>query len=62
MTLCKTYQIRYDDFDEYVFSLGASTRLDHALPKFVIERSKTKRVLVILFNPDGMGWGKINRI
>lgn len=61
MALCRTHHIRYDDFDEYVFSIGAATRLDHALPKFVIERSKTKRVLVILFNPNGMAWGIITK-
>jgi hypothetical protein len=61
MTLCKTEHIRYDDFDTYVFSIGAAKRLDHALPKFVIERSKSNRVLVILFNPDDKEWGKTTK-
>ena len=61
MSLCKSNDIHYYDFDDYVFSIGAAKRLDHALPKFVIERSTSKRVLVILFNPDSMGWGKINK-
>ena len=61
MTFMGQNDIDYRHFDDYIFSIGAATRLDHALPKFVIDRSKTKRVLVILFNPDGMGWGKINK-
>ena len=59
LSLLRLNRINYNGFHDYIFSLGAGRKLDQAIPRFAIERSKTHPVMVILFNPVG-GCGKLN--